>query len=88
VVDGNSETMWLGWWKEWATVCDLERHSFVERRGCRFMNRDHIDHHRRLRNQAVALGSIYTQLGAQPFHYPCLPFPIFFPTQFSIDGAR
>jgi hypothetical protein len=41
--------VWLGWWKKWVTVRDLER-GFGERRGRRFMNRDHIDRPGRLWN--------------------------------------
>jgi hypothetical protein len=54
VIDGHSETTWLGWWKKWPTVCYLERHGFGERRGRRFVNRDHIDRPGRLWNRTVA----------------------------------
>jgi hypothetical protein len=50
VVDGSSEMMWLDWWKRWATVRDLERRGLGERKGRRFVNRDHIDRPRRMWN--------------------------------------
>jgi hypothetical protein len=56
IIECGFDGSWLGWWKKWATVRDLELHGFGERRGRRFMNGDHIDHHRRLWNRTIAWG--------------------------------
>jgi hypothetical protein len=56
VIECSFDGSWLGWWKKWAIVCDLELHGFGERRWRRFMNQDHIDRPRRLWNRTVAWG--------------------------------
>jgi hypothetical protein len=38
VIECDFDASWLGWWKKWATVHDLELHSLSERRGQQFMN--------------------------------------------------
>jgi hypothetical protein len=54
MVGGSIEMTWLDWWKRWATVCDLECRDLGERKGRRFVNRDHIDRPGRLWNRTVA----------------------------------
>jgi hypothetical protein len=33
VIECGFDALWLGWWKKWATVRDLELHGLGERRG-------------------------------------------------------
>jgi hypothetical protein len=33
VIECGLDVSWLGWWKKWAMVCDLELHGLGERRG-------------------------------------------------------
>jgi hypothetical protein len=53
VIECNFDASWLGWWKKWATVRDLEHRGYDERRGWRFVNRDHIGRPGRPWNRTV-----------------------------------
>jgi hypothetical protein len=79
VIECGCDASWLGWWKKWATVHDLERCGFGERRGRRFVNRDHIDRPRRPWNRTVAWDLFIPSPEPDPFTIPAFPFLFPFP---------
>jgi hypothetical protein len=73
--------MWLGWWKKWATVRDLELCGLGERRVWWFMNRDHIDRPGRPWNRTVAWGLFIP--GSEPDPFTIFAFLFLFPLPLS-----
>jgi hypothetical protein len=79
VIECGCDASWLSWWKKRAMVHDLEHCGSSERRGRRFMNRDHIDCPRRLWNRTVTWGLFIPGSELDPFTIPAFPFLFPFP---------
>jgi hypothetical protein len=82
VIECGFDAPWLGWWKKWATVHDLELCGLGERRGWWFVNRDHIDRPGRPWNRTVAWGLFIPSSEPDPF--TILAFLLLFPLPLSL----
>jgi hypothetical protein len=74
VIECGFDVSWLGWWKTWAMVHDLELRGLGERKGWRFVNRDHIDRPRRPWNRMIAWGLFIPGWEPDTFTIPGLLF--------------